>query len=408
MSALDAPDLVLIRLGELTLKGNNRSRFEKTVLNQIQLTLQEFDGIVFSAEFGRIYIQLNGQSYDKIVAKLGRVFGISSFSPAYSAPLDLERIQELALHLMKTTLDSHPRNPHTFKISAKRANKSFPHDTQRLNYLVGGYVLQACPELTVDVHHPQIELRVEVREQRALLFLSIEEGAGGYPQRTNGKALLLLSGGIDSPVAGYYALRKGVEVEAIHFHSYPYTSERAKQKVIDLARKLADYTGEITLHLVSFTEVQTEIHRVYQDNLLVTLLRRAMYRIAESIAERQKAMALITGESLGQVASQTLPSMNAIGRVVNLPILQPLIAMEKKEIVRMAERIGTYPISILPYEDCCTLFLPPSPSTNPNLRVLEKIEASIPGLDNFIRNAISGTETIIVRTNEANKMDDLF
>ncbi|NEW05230.1 tRNA 4-thiouridine(8) synthase ThiI [Paenibacillus sp. SYP-B3998] len=400
------PDCMILRLGELTLKGRNRKRFEKSVLNQIKKVLAAFPNMRYIPEYGRVYVELGGAPYEEVSVALLKVFGLASFSPAYHTELTLETIQERALTMMQDL----PQQPATFKVSVRRVNKSFPHDSQRMNYLVGGYVLQACPGLQVDVRNPEMELRVELREEKALLYVEVMEGAGGFPLGTSGRALLLLSGGIDSPVAGWLAMRKGLELEAIHFYSYPYTSERAKEKVIELAKQLAGYTSSIRLHLVPFTEVQTSIHRAYQDNLLVTLIRRAMYRIAEKVADREGLEALVSGESLGQVASQTLPSLNVIGRVVTIPILQPLIMMDKQEIVRTAEKIGTFPISILPYEDCCSLFLPPSPSTNPNLRMVEKLENSMAFLPELIEQAVQQTETIeIVHDREkANVEQHLF
>lgn len=374
----------------MMLKGKNRKRFEQSVMIQIRKVLSSFPEVRYIPEFGRVYVELGGAAYEQASASLQRVFGLASFSPAYHAPLELVSIQETALRMMQAL----PKQPSTFKVTVRRVNKAFPHDSQQMNYLVGGYVLQAIPGLQVDVRKPEVELRVEIREDKVLLYVEVIEGAGGFPSGTSGKALLMLSGGIDSPVAGWLAMRKGLTMEAIHFHSYPYTSERAKDKVIQLANQLAGYTDSLKLHMVSFTEVQTSIHRAYQDNLLVTLIRRAMYRIAERIAEREGLGAIVTGESLGQVASQTLPSLNAIGRVVILPLLQPLMMMDKQEIIGLAESIGTFPISILPYEDCCSLFLPPSPSTNPNLTLVEKLEASMGFLNELIDKAVLETETI--------------
>ncbi|NQX57688.1 tRNA uracil 4-sulfurtransferase ThiI [Paenibacillus qinlingensis] len=384
------PDCLILRFGEMMLKGKNRKRFEQSVIIQIRKVLSSFPDVRYIPEFGRVYVELGGAAYEQASASLQRVFGLASFSPAYHAPLELAAIQETALRMMQAL----PKQPSTFKVTVRRVNKAFPHDSQQMNYLVGGYVLQAIPGLQVDVRKPEVELRVEIREDKVLLYVEVIEGAGGFPSGTSGKALLMLSGGIDSPVAGWLAMRKGLTLEAIHFHSYPYTSERAKDKVIQLANQLAGYTDSLKLHMVSFTEVQTSIHREYQDNLLVTLIRRAMYRIAERIAEREGLGAIVTGESLGQVASQTLPSLNAIGRVVTLPLLQPLMMMDKQEIIGLAESIGTFPISILPYEDCCSLFLPPSPSTNPNLILVEKLEASMGFLNELIDKAVLATETI--------------
>jgi thiamine biosynthesis protein ThiI len=396
------PDCLILRLGELTLKGRNRGRFEKSVMAQIRKALADFPELRYKQEFARVYVELGEASYKEVTKALYKVFGLASYSPAYQAPLELEPIREQALRVMQAL----PKLPDTFKVTVRRVNKDFPYDSQQMNNLVGGYVLEGCPGLHVDVHHPDLELRVELREEIAFLYHEVIDGAGGFPLGSSGKALLLLSGGIDSPVAGWLAMRKGLEIEVIHFHSYPYTSERAKQKVIDLTRKLAAYTDSIKIHMVSFTEVQTSIHQAYKDNLLVTIMRRAMYRIAEKLAEREKLAALVTGESLGQVASQTLPSLNAINRVVTLPVLQPVMMMDKKEIVRLAEEIGTFPISILPYEDCCTLFLPESPSTNPNVKVIENIESSMDFLPRLIDEAVLHTETILIRFNDNEKMDE--
>ncbi|MVO99400.1 tRNA uracil 4-sulfurtransferase ThiI [Paenibacillus lutrae] len=399
------PDLLLVRFGEMMLKGKNRSRFEKKVIRQLRDLLMPFPQVKLVTEYGRVYIDLADEPLEDVSRAVGKVFGIDSYSPVYTAPSDAAAIQELAAELMREIVT----RPQTFKVEVRRVDKSFPHDTFEMNRLVGGAVLRACPQLSVDVRKPETTLRVELREGRALLFVQSFEGAGGYPLGTNGKGVLLLSGGIDSPVAGWQAMRRGLELEAVHFHSYPYTSERAKEKVIDLARKLSAYSGgSLKLHLVSFTEVQTSIYAEYKDNLLVTLLRRAMYRIAERIAEREKALALVTGESLGQVASQTLPSLNAIGRAVSLPVLQPLITTDKHDIIRMAEQIDTYNISILPYEDCCTLFLPPSPSTNPNLRVVEAIERKFPQLEEWINRTVEQAETIVVRADEEPARDSYF
>jgi thiamine biosynthesis protein ThiI len=396
------PDCLILRFGELTLKGRNRKRFERSVITQIRKVLGAFPDLRYIPEYGRVYVELGGAAYEEASVALQRVFGLASFSPAYHAPMESEAIKEAALRIMQNL----PKAPKTFKVNVRRVNKSFPLDSQQMNYLVGGYILEAIPGLQVDVRDPEVELRVEIREDQVLLYAELIEGAGGFPADTSGKALLMLSGGIDSPVAGWLGMRKGLTIEAIHFHSYPYTSERAKDKVIDLAHQLAGYTDSIRLHLVPFTEVQTSIHREYKDNLLVTLIRRAMYRIAEQVADREGLSALVTGESLGQVASQTLPSLNVIGRVVTLPILQPLMMMDKQEIIRIAETIGTFPISILPYEDCCSLFLPPSPSTNPNLQLVERIENSMDFLPELIQKAVEQTETIEIVHGQMKKVPD--
>jgi len=387
------PTHVIVRFGELTLKGRNRARFEQTVLNHVKSLLDGLD-LTYESDFGRIYIGNVKDNYPRMKTELLKVFGIQSFSPVYAMPFDdIKGMQETALRLV----EAQAPKPRTFKISVRRANKQFPHESYYMNDEIGSYVLDAIPDIKVDVNAPEIDVRVEIRSQYTYVFTEIVKGTGGFPLCSNGRGMLLLFGGVDSPVAGWYALRKGLSIEAVHFHSYPFTSERAKQKVIDLARKLSEYAGEIKLHLVPFTEIQTQLSAAHKGNFMVTFMRRAMYRISERLAEQNGALALITGESLGQVASQTLPSMNAIGRVVNMPILQPLVMLDKNEIIRVSEQIGTYDISILPYEDCCTLFLPKSPATNPNLRVLEHMENAFDFMPQAIEDAIAQTETMILR-----------
>lgn len=390
------PQQAILRLGELTLKGRNRHRFEKTIFEQVKRTLSSFENITYQKEFGRIILHLNGEDYEDMVPLLQKVLGLTSFSPIYTSPLELECIQKTAFKVMESLQPF----PQTYKVSVRRINKSFPYDSQEMNRLVGGYVLRAFPDLKVDVHRPEAELRVELREQEALLYCRVDEGAGGFPLGSNGKAMLMLSGGIDSPVAGYLALRQGLKLEAVHFHSYPYTNEKSQQKVMDLLKKLSAYAGPVKLHMVSFTSVQTKIHGAYKQNLLITLLRRAMLRITEKLAEEHGAGAIVTGESLGQVASQTLSSMNTIGRAVSLPMIRPLVCMEKREIIQVAEAIDTFRISILPHEDCCTLFLPPSPSTNPNLNVVERMESKMEWLQDEIDEAVRNTQTIWIDDKE--------
>ncbi|MBE1443254.1 tRNA uracil 4-sulfurtransferase ThiI [Paenibacillus sp. OAS669] len=399
-----APDLIVLRLGELVLKGKNRHRFEKTVYEQIRKKLQLYDRLTFQRDFGRVYITLNGEPYEEIALRLKTILGLTSFSPVFTAPLELEAVQSAALEAMLKI----GRVPDSFKVSVRRVNKSFPYDSQEMNQRVSAAVLRAIPGLKVDVHRPEVELKVELREERALIYSQVEAGAGGFPVGTNGKAMLMLSGGIDSPVAGFLAMRQGLRIEAVHFHSYPYTSERSQQKVKDLVGKLSEYGGDIKLHLVPFTDLQTRVHQSYNQNLLITILRRAMFRITEKLAAANEAMAIVTGESLGQVASQTLASMNVIGRAVDLPVIQPLICMEKQQIIDIAETIDTFAISIQPHEDCCTLFLPPSPSTNPNLRVVMSIEKQMEWLEEEIDRAAQMTETVWIHAGQESKFSSFF
>ncbi|WP_239004538.1 tRNA uracil 4-sulfurtransferase ThiI [Paenibacillus tepidiphilus] len=386
-------DMLLLRFGEFTLKGKNRTRFEKTVLRHVKALLLPYPRAVLSKEFGRLYVALNGEPAEELAEALHNVFGIVSISPVKACPSRLEDIIAASRTFLELLA---PAPGTTFKVDARRVWKEFPHGSLELNKLVSTPLLQGYPGLIVDVRVPQLELKLEVRETQSLIFCENIAGVGGFPLGTSGKAMLLLSGGIDSPVAGWSSMRRGLEVECIHFYSFPYTSEQARQKVVDLARVLSRYSGVIKLHLVPFTEVQTSFTGIGQDNLMITLMRRAMLRIATGLAEREGALALVTGDSLGQVASQTLSSMNAIGRATELPLLRPLVMMDKSEIIDLSRRIGTYELSILPYEDCCTLFVPKSPTTNPNLRILEKIEATLPGYAERLAAALEGTETVLI------------
>ncbi|WP_084159147.1 tRNA uracil 4-sulfurtransferase ThiI [Paenibacillus taiwanensis] len=391
-------DMILLRFGEIAIKGRNRGRFEKAAYRHVKAVLAPFPNTRIIKEFGRLYVELNGEPFEQVIGVLRHVFGIVSVSPVKKAPSEFEAIVKTAIEMMK---EYAPEQGTTFKVSARRAWKKFPHTSQEMNHLVGSPILRQFPQLSVDVRNPQVNLRVEVREEGTYIFHKVVPATGGFPLASNGKAMLLLSGGIDSPVAGYQALRKGLDIEAIHFHSMPFTSERAKQKVVDLAQVLANYAGKIRVHMVPFTDIQTRLHQAGQEHLLITMMRRAMLRIATGLADKQKAHALVTGDSLGQVASQTLGSMNAIGRVTNIPLLRPLVMMDKEEIIRIAQHIGTFELSILPYEDCCTLFVPKSPATNPNINILERTERSIPELDEMIQAAIEGTEVVTLRAGGA-------
>ncbi|MFD0715110.1 tRNA uracil 4-sulfurtransferase ThiI [Paenibacillus sp. GCM10027626] len=387
-------DMILVRFGEFTIKGRNRGWFERKMLSHVRAALADFPEAEIKHTYGRIYVTLNDAPYEPVKNKLRNVFGIVSISPVRRVESQLEKIQAVALELMLSL----PAAPATFKVATRRVDKSFPHETREMNHLVGSHVLRAMPELKVDVRNPAVELRVEIQAEGTFVFSEVIPAAGGFPYGTNGKATLLLSGGIDSPVAGYLAMRRGLELDAVHFHSYPYTSEQAQEKVIALGRKLVELSNApLKLHMVPFTEIQTTLKQSNQDHLLITLMRRAMLRIAERIADRNKASALVTGDSLGQVASQTLGSMNVIGRVINMPLLRPLVMSDKSEIIRIAEQIDTYETSILPFEDCCTLFVPKSPSTNPNLNVVQKIESSLVELEAMIERAVTDSRTIVLK-----------
>lgn len=387
-------DMLLLRFGEFTLKGRNRNRFEKSMFNHVRSVIRPFPKAKILKEYGRMYVELNGESPDALINVLRKVFGLVSISPVRVSPTELDAIIETAVDFIgKSELSDGT----TFKVNARRVWKKFPHSSHEMNHLIGSPLLKTYPQLKVQVKQPQIELKVEIREDQTYLFYEAIPAVGGYPLGTNGKAMLLLSGGIDSPVAAWSAMRRGLEIECVHFYSYPYTSQLAKDKVIELTRILSSYAGRIKLHLVPFTDVQTSFTGLGQDKLMITLMRRAMLRITTMIAEREGALAIVTGDSLGQVASQTLSSMNVIGKATDLPILRPLVTTDKNDIVNLAKDIGTYETSILPYEDCCTLFVPKSPTTNPNLRIVESIESSLTDLPEKINNAVEKTETIILK-----------
>ncbi|WP_027088318.1 tRNA uracil 4-sulfurtransferase ThiI [Cohnella panacarvi] len=386
-------EMILVRFGEITIKGRNRNRFEKMQLDQIQSVLGGFPALTYERAYGRVYVRLNGESYEQVAALLKNIFGIVSFSPVVRVAHDLQEIREASLALLQGMTPA----PRTFKVSVKRGWKQFPHNSIEMNHLVGAHLLRNTPSLKVDVRQPEAELRIDIQYEGTFIYCVVEKGAAGFPLGMNGKAMLLLSGGIDSPVAGWMAMRKGLAIEAVHFHSYPFTSEQAKDKVVSLAKRLSFYSGRIRLHLVPFTEIQTTLAQSGHDSLIITLMRRIMLRITEQLAERNGALAIVTGDSLGQVASQTLVSMNVIGRATVLPLLRPLVMMDKQDIIDHAHRIGTYSTSILPYEDCCTLFVPKNPAIHPSLKTVEQVEAKLAeSMERMIAEAVEGTEVVVL------------
>lgn len=361
--------VIILRYGEIFLKGNNRKYFEDVLVKNIKNALADFQ-FDFKRITGRYEISnFDEGSLKSIIERLKRVFGIHSMSVAEKIETDEEAICNAvrALDLSQKT----------FRVTTKRASKIFPIHSMDFNCQLGGVVLRAHPDAKVDLHNPEVEIKVDIREN-GYTYISTSDikGAGGMPYGTAGKGMLLLSGGIDSPVAGYFMGKRGLTVEAIHFHSYPYTSELAREKVLSLAKKMCDYLGgRMKIHIISVTHIQEEIHKNCDPDFMITLLRRMMMRISEHIAKQNDAGALVTGESLGQVASQTLQSIGVTNAVVDLPVFRPLVGFDKLDIMAVAEKIGTYEISILPYEDCCTVFLPKNPVTKPRMeRVLREEE----------------------------------
>lgn len=384
------PATFLIRYGEIALKGKNRSFFERTLFNNLKSALKGLDTRVFRMH-GRFLVTGPAAEEEEITGRLSRVFGVVSVSIVTTAPLDLEAIKEKALELV----ESRPLPGDSFKVEARRSNKSFPLTSPELNRIIGAAILETHPRLKVDLHDPSFRVFIEVGSKEAYLYHDRVAGPGGLPVGVTGRALLLLSGGIDSPVAGWMAMKRGLSLEALHFHSFPFTGQRSREKVIDLCRNLSLSGGKIRLHLVSVTDIQKEIHTRCPSELGIILLRRMMIRIAEELSRRRGLQALVTGESLGQVASQTLESMMVIDSVTSMLILRPLLGMDKHDIITLAEKTGTYEISIRPYEDCCTLFLPRHPATRPRMEKVVGAEAAL-DITGLTAAALDSVEAVLI------------
>ena len=370
----------LIKYGEIGVKGKNRYLFEDALVNQIKFALKEVEGeFAVTKVDGRIYVQAQSEfDYDETVDALKRVFGIIGICPMVQ--IEDNGFDDLAATVVEYFKQTYKNMNFTFKVNARRARKNYPLDSMQLNAELGHVLLEAFPELKVDVHKPDVLLQVEIRQQINIYSIEIP-GPGGMPVGTNGKAMLLLSGGIDSPVAGYMIAKRGVKIDATYFHAPPYTSERAKQKVVDLAKLVARYSGPITLNVVDFTEIQLYIYDQCPHDELTIIMRRYMMKIAEELANRSDCQGLITGESIGQVASQTIKSLYCTNEVCTMPVFRPVIGFDKQEIVDLSEKIGTYETSIQPFEDCCTIFVAMHPVTKPNLNIIKNDEKH---LDDFI------------------------
>ena len=386
----------LIKYGEIGIKGKNRYLFEYALMDQIKFSLRKVDGqFEVTKEQGRVYVEaLTEYDYDEVIKALSRVFGIVAICPVVLCDNNewSNLCQVTGDYMERTYPDQHL----SFKVFARRADKSYPKKSMEIGADMGEYLLDRFPDMTVDVHNPDVALNIEVRERTYIYSISIP-GPGGMPVGTNGKATLLLSGGIDSPVAGYMIAKRGVEIEATYFHAPPYTSERAKQKVVDLAKIVAKYSGPIKLHVVNFTDIQLYIYEKCPHEELTIIMRRYMMRIAQHFAENHKCLGLITGESIGQVASQTMQSLMVTNEVCEMPVYRPLIGFDKQEIVEISEKIGTYETSIQPFEDCCTIFVAKHPVTKPSLKVIRNSEKKLEEkIDELMQEAIDTTETILV------------
>ncbi len=386
----------LIKYGEIGVKGKNRYIFEDALVRQIRYALKKIDGdFKISKENGRIYATAESEfDYDEAVEALKTVFGIIGICPVVQ--IEDKGFDDLADTVVKYIDSAYKDKNISFKVNARRARKNFPMNSMEINAELGHRILEAFPEMSVDVHKPDVLLQVEIRNKINIYSVEIP-GPGGMPIGTAGKAMLLLSGGIDSPVAGYMVAKRGVQIEATYFHAPPYTSERAKQKVIDLAKLVAKYAGPITLNIVNFTDIQLAIYEKCPHDELTIIMRRYMIKIAEKLGEETGCMGLVTGESIGQVASQTMQSLYCTNEVCTMPVFRPVIGFDKQEIIDVSEKIGTYETSILPFEDCCTIFVAKHPVTKPNLKIIKRDEHNLDDcIDELMKTALETVEKVHV------------
>ena len=379
--------VILIKYGELTTKKGNRNLFIKILTKNIEEMLQNYDVNIIKNRV-RMFIEVNDHKFEEVVNQLKKVFGLHSIVICERIESqDLEEIKKIA----KTILEK--KDFQTFKVVTDRADKSYPVKSMEVSRQVGGYLLKYLPDKKVDIHRPELTLSIEIRTEGTYFYTEEVEGCGGYPVGIQGKGMLMLSGGIDSPVAGYLALKRGVQIECIYFDSPPHTSIEAKNKVLKLASILNEYSGHIRVHIVPFTKLQEAIFKNCDPTYMITIMRRMMYRITERLARKRNCKIIVNGESIGQVASQTLTSMSVINEVTNMPVIRPLACMDKLEIIRMSEKIGTYETSILPFEDCCTIFVPKHPVIHPDLKKAREMETTF-DYETLIQECIKNVETI--------------
>ncbi|OPJ55139.1 tRNA uracil 4-sulfurtransferase ThiI [Alkalithermobacter paradoxus] len=383
-------NVVIARYGEIGVKGKNRYVFENRLIRNIKNNLKEIGKLKVYKDQARIYIDIEDYDYEAVIQEVRKVFGIVSLSPAVKLEPDYDKLKDVCLKLTKEKLEF--ENVSTFKVESKRADKKFKLKSPEMSQDIGGYLLSNLGDsLKVDIHNPDFVVYAEMREENAICYVDKIEGYGGLPIGTNGKAMILLSGGIDSPVAAWLVAKRGVEIEAIHFHSYPFTSERSKEKVKDLARILSKYCGKFTMHSVNLLPIQKTINQNCPEEEMTILSRRFMMKIAQEVALNRNCNALITGESIGQVASQTLQSLHVTNSAVDIPVFRPCIAMDKTEIVSLAQKIGTFETSIIPEEDCCTVFLPKNPVIRPKIEKILSSESKL-NVDELIKDAIDNIE----------------
>ena len=360
MEKIEMNRVILIKYGELTTKKDNRKVFVNCLYNNI---VNKLNGLEYTIhkDLSRMYIEFNDKDLDKILDKINNIFGIYAYTVAYKVKSDINLIDEAILNILPTV------NFSTFKVETKRSDKTFPIESTEFSRRIGGLILKNKPEIKVDVHNPEMIFHIEIRSDYTYIYFKDYMGCGGYPSGTQGKGLLMLSGGIDSPVAGYLSMKRGISIDCVYFEAIPHTSLEAREKVINLAKKLLKYTNNINLYVIPFTEIQEAIYKNCDNTYVITIMRRMMYRIMEKLVKRCKAHVIINGESVGQVASQTLTSMEVINSVTNLPVIRPVACLDKLEIIDISKKIDTYDISILPFEDCCTVFVPRHPVINPKM-----------------------------------------
>ena len=394
---MNEQNIFIVRCGEVALKGMNKPYFERMLVDRIRKNLKEFDAVDVRRHEGLIFVRAD-KKYDKeqLIKQISKVFGVASISPAVEAPSNLDAIGEEAVKYMMELIVT--IGVKTFKVEGKRADKNFRVKSPDIGRIIGAKVLIGCKVLKVDVHNPDVHLFVDVRHDKSYIYQQKIAGFGGLPLGTNGKGMVLLSGGIDSPVAAWMMAKRGMVIEAVHFHSYPYTSQRAQEKVEDLARIVASYCGNFKMHVINLLPIQEQIVQNCPEEETTILVRRFMMRIAEKIAEKNRAMMLITGENLGQVASQTAEALVVTDACVKMPVMRPLIAMDKVDIMDKAEEIGTFETSIQPYEDCCTVFLPKHPTTKPKLERILESESHL-DVDALVEAAVASAEVVQIRQN---------
>lgn len=392
--------VILIKYGELSTKKGNRNFFINTLYNNVKNKLKNFD-VKISKDRARMYIEFRDNELGDIKKNIDKVFGIHKYHIAYIVDTNIDSIKEKALDVISKL------NCKTFKVETKRSFKAFEIDSMEISRVVGGYILKIADNLTVDVHNPEVVIQIEVREGNSYIYLNSYQGSGGYPVGTQPKGFLMLSGGIDSPVAGYLAMKRGVSLEAVYFEAIPHTSLEARNKVISLTKKLASYTNSINLHIVNFTPIQEAIYKNCRGDYCITIMRRMMYRIMEKLVKSRNGYVIINGESIGQVASQTLVSMSVINSVTNVPVIRPVACLDKLEIIDIAKKIDTYETSILPFEDCCTVFVPKHPAINPKLSTAEFEENKF-DYNSMIDEAVTSINTIKVVDEVEKEFSDLL